>query len=60
MRKSSFLAIVAAVLFASCTVGPNYRRPAVQVPRSFRAPDPMPTDPASLADLKWFEVYKDE
>jgi multidrug efflux system outer membrane protein len=61
MRTSSFLPVVAAALLASCTVGPNYKRPAVPVPRSFRAPEPMSsTDPASLADLKWFEVFRDE
>jgi len=61
MRISSFLPVVAAALLASCTVGPNYRRPAVPAPSSFRAPEPMSTtDPASLADLKWFEVFKDE
>ncbi len=49
-------------LLAGCTVGPNYRRPAVTPPAVFRgsAGTTPPTDPASLADLKWFEVFKDE
>ena len=30
-------------------------------PRAFRAPEPLPpAQAASLADLKWFEVFKDE
>jgi len=50
-----------AVLLSGCTVGPNYRRPAVAIPPDFRASAPLlPTQAASLADLKWFEVFKDE
>jgi len=52
---------LAAVLLAGCTVGPNYKRPATDVPANFRAPEPLPPpQAASLADLKWFEVFKDE
>jgi len=52
---------LAAVLLAGCTVGPNYKRPATDVPANFRAPEPLPpAQAASLADLKWFEVFKDE
>ena len=50
-----------AVLLTGCTVGPNYRRPAVAIPAAFRAPAPLPpAQAASLADLKWFEVFEDE
>jgi outer membrane protein, multidrug efflux system len=53
--------LIAAGWTAGCTVGPNYQRPAVQIPQSFRAPDPLPTPQAtSLADLKWWEVFRDE
>ena len=53
---------LAAILLAGCTVGPNYQRPAVQTPATFRAPDRprRRREPASLADLKWLEVFKDE
>jgi multidrug efflux system outer membrane protein len=55
------IAVLAAILLCGCTVGPNYRRPAVQTPQTFRAPTPLPTgEAASLADLKWWEVFKDE
>jgi multidrug efflux system outer membrane protein len=31
------------------------------MPQSFRAPDPLPAaQAASVADLKWFEIFKDE
>ena len=50
-----------AVLTTACAVGPNYHRPAVSVPANFRAPEPLPPPEAqSLADLKWFEVFKDD
>src|SRR5437879_419791 len=59
MRKP--LLVFAAILLSGCTVGPNYRRPAVQTPQTFRSPNPLPApEPSSLADLKWFEVFKDE
>jgi outer membrane protein, multidrug efflux system len=61
MRTSPIAAALAALLLSGCTVGPNYHRPAIQTPDSFRAPTPTTTsDPASLADLKWWEVFKDE
>jgi NodT family efflux transporter outer membrane factor (OMF) lipoprotein len=53
--------LVIAGLSAGCTVGPNYKRPTVAVPSDFRAPDPLPPGQAeSIADAKWFEVFKDE
>jgi multidrug efflux system outer membrane protein len=53
--------LIAAGWMTGCTVGPNYHRPAVQVPPTFRAPDPLPAPQAeSFADLKWWEVFKDE
>jgi len=50
-------------LMMSCKpLGPNYSRPVIQTPADFRGtPDgTAPGDTASLADLKWFEVFKDE
>src|SRR6201998_3276662 len=61
MKYSLIAVIIAAVLSTSCTVGPNYVRPTVPVPQNFRAPEPLPApQAASLADLKWFEIFKDE
>ena len=51
----------AALMIAGCVAGPNYRRPTLQVPESFRAPAPLPApEAASLADLKWWEVFHDK
>ena len=61
MRTSYVAMIASAALLTGCMVGPNYKRPQVQVPASFRAPAPLPESQAtSLADLKWFEVFHDE
>jgi outer membrane protein, multidrug efflux system len=55
-----FLVVAILMALAGCTVGPNYQRPSIPVPQNFRAPDPLPApQAASLADLKWFEVFND-
>ena len=55
------LLLIGLVFTAACTVGPNYHRPTIATPESFRAPEPLPPGQAdSFADLKWFEVFKDE
>lgn len=60
MRTRTFL-VLTACFSVGCAVGPNYRRPATQVPPTFRAPQPLPPAQAeSIADLKWFGVFKDE
>jgi len=61
MRTFYIAFAVAAAVLAGCTVGPNYKRPQVAVPPTFRAPAPLPEQQAaSLADLKWFEVFHDD
>jgi multidrug efflux system outer membrane protein len=53
--------VLLAGLVAGCAVGPNYKRPSVAAPPNFRAPEPLPpAQAASIADLKWFEVFQDE
>lgn len=53
--------VLLSLFLAACTVGPNYHRPALQVPQSFRAPEPLPAPQTdSLGDLKWFEIFKDD
>ncbi|MGP8247025.1 MAG: efflux transporter outer membrane subunit [Bryobacteraceae bacterium] len=47
-----------AVLLSACTVGPNYKRPAVAAPGQYRG-NPAP-GPASLADTRWPELYPDQ
>ena len=55
------LCVLITALLTGCTVGPNYKRPSVAIPKTFRAPEPLPAaQAASLADLKWFEIFKDD
>jgi outer membrane protein, multidrug efflux system len=61
MRVAFIAPALAVAWLTGCTVGPNYHRPAIQTPTSFRSPTPTSsTDPTSLGDLKWWEVFKDE
>ena len=58
--KRAALAVFMALFLTACTLGPNYKRPQVAIPANFRTPAPLPeSEAASLADLKWFEVFKD-
>src|SRR5882672_7770202 len=60
MNYRAIAVLLAASWMTGCMVGPNYHRPAVQAPQTFRAPDPLPAPQAeSFADLKWWEVFKD-
>ncbi len=46
--------------FSGCMVGPNYTRPTVPAAPAYRGPDNATvSNPSSLADEKWFEVFKD-
>jgi len=49
------------LLLGGCMLGPDYRRPAVTTPDSFRGVS-KPISPGTIpvAELKWFEVFQDE
>jgi outer membrane protein, multidrug efflux system len=49
---------VAVLLLAGCAVGPQYSRPALDVPDAFRDQTGA-RGTESLADLSWWDVYKD-
>jgi outer membrane protein, multidrug efflux system len=58
MKKLALLPVL--TLLAGCTVGPNYKRPTVNVPTDYRGV--MPAQPATVASLgneKWWDVYQD-
>src|SRR5215831_11715392 len=58
-RAISLAISIGCTALYGCAVGPNYRRPAVDSPGNFRsAPSAMTTN--SLADLPWWDVYRDE
>lgn len=59
---ASPLVLFASVSIAGCMVGPNYHRPAVQTPATYRDMSNNPqaqTQVASYADLPWWQVFQD-
>ena len=62
MKK--YVALLCAVFMVSgCAVGPNYKRPAVSVPDSYRgltAEEAAKTQAVSIGDQKWWEIFQDE
>jgi NodT family efflux transporter outer membrane factor (OMF) lipoprotein len=57
--RARFLWLAPALFAAGCTVGPNYKRPAVKVPDTYRGAS-APATAASVADKKWAELFDDE
>src|ERR1700722_17523885 len=54
----AFVFLPLILFFFGCAVGPNYKRPAVSAPASFRGEEDSSTN--SLADLPWWQVFHDE
>lgn len=61
MSKQLIAATIMLSLLAGTTFGQKkYQRPAVEKPDTFRGTETPATDAASIGDLKWFEVFKDD
>jgi outer membrane protein, multidrug efflux system len=48
--------VACALVLAGCSMAPEYRRPDVDPPRDWRVPA---EGPGSLADLPWWELFRD-
>src|ERR1700704_4807642 len=60
-RKLVTATLILNLLSGTAIAQKKYQRPAVKTPDSFRGADGTgPTDPTSIGDLKWFEVFQDE
>ncbi len=62
MEKLTALILLVGFI-SGCAVGPNYKRPATSVPSTYRGLTPeqaAKAEPFSLADEKWWEVFRDE
>ncbi len=57
MRCLSLAALALAVLVSGCAVGPDYKRPKIDLPGAFRGAQPSE---ASIADTKWPDLFRDE
>ncbi len=54
------LTSLAVNLMWSCTLGPDYKRPAIEVPSTYRGADSAaPSGAGSLADVQWFDLFQD-
>ena len=58
MKRLAVLSIMSLVVLSGCIAGPNYKRPLVSAPASFRGADQAPS-PESIADRKWPELFQD-
>jgi multidrug efflux system outer membrane protein len=61
MKKVALFGMVTTLgLLTGCMVGPKYKRPAVNVPPDYRAPEPQQAAAASsLGNEQWWQVYQD-
>jgi len=60
MRRTLRASIVWLALAAGgCLVGPDYRRPPINVPDTFRSQTDIPAPGASLGDEPWPQVFSD-
>src|SRR5713101_2633652 len=65
MNKKFIKTLATATLLlatAGCAVGPNYKRPLVEVPRNFRtepASSSVPEAATTLGDEQWVEIFED-
>jgi multidrug efflux system outer membrane protein len=57
-RLKSTRPLLALFFLAGCAIGPNYKRPAVETPATFR--DQAAGNDHSFADLAWWDVYRDD
>ncbi len=60
MKNRALLLLLGALLLAGCTMGPNYKRPKVDVPAVYRGSAADQANDSSLGDQKWSEVFPDE
>jgi multidrug efflux system outer membrane protein len=59
MKKSLIVLIMIISLLPNSALAQKYQRPRVETPVAYRG-GPAQPDAQSLADAKWFEVFKDE
>src|ERR1700755_3354590 len=52
-------ALVSALLLAGCSIGPDYKKPDVAIPPTFRSQIAM-TEAVSFADQPWWGVFQDK
>src|SRR4051794_6863300 len=62
LKACTMAALIAASLTAGCTVGPDYKRPPVVAPGTFRGAESAAagTPTTSFAVERWVDVFQDD
>src|SRR5260370_34637990 len=60
--EAGLLVVVGSGWTASCTLGPDYRRPTVGLPSAYRDTTAAAAQPGPgwVADVQWFDLFKDD
>lgn len=59
LRRILLVTLAGAALLPACTVGPDYRRPALAPPAAIRGAETTPTA-TSFGDVAWVDVFQDD
>jgi multidrug efflux system outer membrane protein len=59
MKTQLLVLLLATGIVSGCAIGPNYQRPTISFPETYRSQIEAP-EAASLADLPWWEVFRDD
>lgn len=61
MRKF-FVPILCCGLMTGCAIGPNYKKPVIDIPLNYKGalPNDEAGDTASIGDQKWWEIFQDK
>jgi multidrug efflux system outer membrane protein len=54
------VALLLAMTLGGCALGPDYERPKIEAPPAFRSADGAGATAASLADIPWWDVFRDD
>jgi outer membrane protein, multidrug efflux system len=60
MRTRAFIAPILLLALSGCKVGPNYKRPTLDVPGQYRGLAPGLGTAGNFAEMKWQSVFPDE
>lgn len=61
--KSFTMLTLLCVFFLGCAIGPNYKKPVLDIPNQYRGlktEESLINESASLGEQQWWEVFKDE
>lgn len=58
-KKNLLMAAAAVLLLSGCAVGPNYTKPEIPTPPSFRGVIEGTEQQPSIADTKWHDLFAD-